>query len=93
MEDRAWVKKDGKYGFIDKQGKLVIPIQYDNIGGFAEGLARVQQNGKYGFLDKSGNTAIPFKFKNAGSFELGLAWVVDDSNKAFYIDKNGNEVK
>lgn len=93
LEDRAWVKKDGKYGFIDKQGKLVIPIQYDNIGGFAEGMARVQQNGKYGFLDKNGNTAIPFKFKNAGSFEMGIAWVVDDNNKAFYIDKNGNEVK
>nr|UOP05118.1 WG repeat-containing protein [Conchiformibius kuhniae] len=36
-EDLAWVRQNGsKYGFIDKTGKLVIPLQYDDAGSFSE---------------------------------------------------------
>ena len=28
-----------KYGFIDKNGKVVIEPQFDNAGNFSEGLA------------------------------------------------------
>lgn len=35
------VEKDGKYGYIDKTGKVVIPLQYDDAGPFSEGRATV----------------------------------------------------
>ena len=54
-EGLAWVGKDGKYGFVDKQGKLVIPLDYGNAGSFSEGLALVEKNRKLGFIDKKGN--------------------------------------
>lgn len=40
-EGFALVKKDGKYGFIDKTGKLVIPAIYEKVQPFSEGLAAV----------------------------------------------------
>ena len=42
-EGFAQVRKDFKYGYIDKSGKLVIEIepQYNEVGYFSEGLARV----------------------------------------------------
>lgn len=44
----------GKWGFIDKTGKTVIPLQYDNAGYFFKGRAEVTLNGKTFFIDKTG---------------------------------------
>ncbi|EPZ6837230.1 WG repeat-containing protein, partial [Campylobacter coli] len=45
---------NGKWGFIDKSGKIVIESKFDDAWYFREGLAAVELNGKYGFIDKSG---------------------------------------
>ncbi len=37
----AKVLKNGKYGYIDKTGKLIIPCIYDEASDFDQGLARV----------------------------------------------------
>ena len=43
-EGFAQVRKDFKYGYIDKSGKLVIEIepQYNEVGYFSEGVACVE---------------------------------------------------
>ena len=59
------VKKDGKWGFIDKTGKVVIPLVYDDVGYFTEGLCWVRKRDhdteeyKYGFIDKKGVSLFP----------------------------------
>ena len=45
---------NGKVGYIDKTGKMVINPQWDNGWEFSEGLAQVQLDGKWGFIDKTG---------------------------------------
>lgn len=45
-EGFAAVKKAGKWGFINKEGKNVIPCQYDKVASFREGLVAVVKNGK-----------------------------------------------
>ena len=59
---------NGKYGFIDKTDKVVIPIKYDYAWSFSKGLAKVELNGKYGFIDKSGKVVIPIKYDYAWDF-------------------------
>ena len=44
------VTKGEKHGFADKDGKLVVPLIYDEAMTFSEGMAAVKQNGKWGFL-------------------------------------------
>lgn len=44
----------GKYGFVDKMGKEVIPPKFDFAFRFQEGLAPVRINGKWGVIDKTG---------------------------------------
>ena len=51
----ARVKQNGKYGYIDKNGKMVIQPQFNDARNFSDGLAMVRQNGKYRYIDKSGN--------------------------------------
>ena len=59
------VKQNGKYGFIDKKGKVIIPFQFDDAESFSDGLAKVRQNDKYGFVDKEGKVVVPFLFDAA----------------------------
>lgn len=49
-------KKDGKYGFVNKDGEVIVDYQYDdateqNIYGYAG----IKQDGKWGSIDNKGN--------------------------------------
>ena len=89
-EGLAWVEINGKCGFIDKTGRLVIPCKYDEANDFSEGLANVKLNGKYGFIDKSGTLVIPCKYDWAWSFHDGRA-KVQLNGKDGFVDKSGVE--
>lgn len=60
-EGLAAVKKDGKWGYIDETGEMVIPFQYDKAYLFREGLALVGKREQRdvwhptGELDQGGN--------------------------------------
>lgn len=43
-EGLARVEIDRKLGFINKQGELVIPCEYHEVGDFSEGFAKVKVN-------------------------------------------------
>lgn len=53
----------GKWGFIDKKGKLVAGMQYDTVSDFYNGYAAVKKNGKMGFINKQGKVVIPIKYQ------------------------------
>ena len=93
----------GKYGYIDENGRVVIPVKYDYYfegdelfrEKFHEGLARVSKGEfesiKYGFVDKTGKEVIPLKYDWVTVFNGGLAAVVLN-NKFGFINRNGEEV-
>ena len=85
--------RNDKYGFIDKTGKVVIPLIYEFAGDFHEGLACVKNkgDGKCGFLDKTGKLAVPCAYYTVSDFQEGLA-IVSKDYKYGVIDKAGKEV-
>ena len=90
-EGLVGVKSRGLWGYIDKTGKEIIPLKYDNAGDFSEGLACVQIDYRYGFIDKEGNEVISLMYDEAYSFSEGLA-CVKLNGKWGCIDKTGKEV-
>lgn len=67
-------------GYIDKTGKLVVPIQFYDGGDFKDGLARVSQENEnedelYALMDKKGKLLTPFKYSYIDDFEDGYAIV------------------
>ena len=49
-------KKDGKYGFIDKDGKIVVDYIYDDATEQnAFGYSAIKKDGKWGAIDNKGN--------------------------------------
>ena len=91
IEGLAKVRLKGKYGFVDKTGREVIPCMYDSAGVFSDRLAKVELNGRWGVIDKTGKEVIPFKYAWAGEFKEGLA-PVQLNGKCGYIDKSGKEI-
>ncbi|MEX1000938.1 MAG: WG repeat-containing protein [Crocinitomicaceae bacterium] len=86
-------KFNGKYGFIDRSGKIVTdPIFEDFEFNSSEGLIRAKKNSKWGFVDQFGNTKIEFLYSEACNFKDGLA-EVETENAVLTIDTTGKIVK
>ncbi len=88
-EGLAAVKRDGKWGFIDKTGSVSIDVVYDYATQFSGGLAGVCKDGLYGFIDSKGNEVIPFKFAQVMQFKNGLAPASLDGRHWGYITTSG----
>jgi hypothetical protein len=85
------VTKDGKSGFIDDRGQVVIDLEFDGVSSFSEGLARIFVGEKVGFIDTAGNIKIQPKFDIASDFSEGLA-SAKVGDKYGFIDIKGNFV-
>lgn len=78
----------GVYGLIDRTGRAITEIKYDEIEPFAEGLAVVTKDQRSGFMDTTGTMVIAMKFSGALAFSDGLAAACLDGKWGF-IDKHG----
>ena len=96
-EGYAAVCKDGKWGYIDKTGREVIPCQYDWANPFHEGLASVlpSYGSGYDFIDTTGREVIRHRpeIEIPGEFSEGLVVVKNENNDHFFVlDKKGHKV-
>ena len=96
---------DGKVGFFDRRGQVVIQPAYAFAMPFFEGRAAVCQGcteiqegehrsirgGKWGYIDRGGRLVIPLQFAEAADFENGRARVRAGA-KWQYIGKDGKVV-
>ncbi|MDR3158645.1 MAG: WG repeat-containing protein [Zoogloeaceae bacterium] len=88
----AAVAANGKWGYVDEQGREVVPLRYDTVANFFFGdLAPVEADGKWGYVDAQGKEIVPPRHDGAGHFRRGMANVMK-GEKWGYIDKKGEEV-
>ena len=91
-EGFAFIEVEGKYGFIDITGKVVISPQFDGARFFYEGLAPIMVKDKWGFVDKSGQIVIEPRFDDVDKFfPDGLA-PVNMGDKGGFINRKGELV-
>ena len=90
-EGRMGVRKGGRFGFIDRAGREVIPLEWDSARPFSEGLAAVERGGRWGFVDAAGKVVIEPAWDEVESFQQGLAWVVRD-RRAGFVGRDGRVV-
>lgn len=65
QEGRLLVRQNGRCGYLDESGTLMIPCTYESAGAFSDGLAPVQQNGKWGYIDRTGALVVPCQYDSA----------------------------
>jgi WG containing repeat len=86
-----------KCGYIDRTGKVVIPLKFDEVAEkFSNSLASVVINERLGYIDKTGKIVITLhqSYSEADDFDGGLARVCSagKSRKCGYIDRTGKVV-
>jgi len=82
-------KNDGKYGFIQRNGDIVIEAKYDQVSPFREGLSIVLSGEFYGAIDKRNHLVIDAKFDDMEDFNLGKS-IVEKDNVFGLVDRVGN---
>lgn len=86
---RALVKDNNLYAYIDDQMQIVVDFSYAEAQPFGDGLAAVKISDRWGYIDVDGQLAIDPKFISAGVFNEGLAPVRLASNQFGYANTQG----
>jgi hypothetical protein len=79
---------NGKWGYINSKGKLVLPAAYDDARLFREGLAAVQKGIAWNFIAEDGRSISREPYRRARSFMEGYA-AVENANGWGFIDTQG----
>lgn len=90
----AVVKAAERYGYIDRSGAIVIPIQWMAAYDFSEGLAALRVDKKhFQFINTARTVVIKSKkYDSVGRFRNGICRVVK-GGKVKWIDTKGKELK
>lgn len=71
----APVKLAKGFGFVNREGALVISGPFTTASTFSDERALVQRKGRFGFIDVTGHEVVPCKLAWAERFSGGRAWV------------------
>lgn len=68
--------EDGKWGFADKNGNMVVQAKYDKVSEFNNyGFAAVEKDGKWGAIDKDGKEVV------------ATIYIFNENQEPFFIGK------
>ena len=83
------IEVQGRWGFIDSTGAVVIAPRFAQVEPFSDGLAAAREQGHYGYIDASGRYVIAPKFEAASAFHAGRAVVAGQHTGPQLIDRTG----
>lgn len=88
------MKKNGKWGYINSQGKTVVPFEYDAPQGYnalnkgydtalecSENYITVLKDGKYGILTSEGKMVVPCQYSFLSTVHDGRAFAKTNDGK------------
>lgn len=84
-------KKDGKYGYVGKDGNVIVDYIYEDgteLNNY--GYGAVKQNGKWGAIDKSGKIVVQPTYELQDNLVIdfiGKWHLAGDLNSYYYTDK------
>lgn len=70
---------NGRWGFVDLEGNVVIEPTFSEAKSFSNGLAAVSNGDKWGFIDKTGTLVIDYCFFDADYFNKKGCCMVETS--------------
>lgn len=67
-QSRFMVKKDGKWGCFDRNGKQIFDFKYDEVDAFSNGAAKVKLGDEWGFVKLDGSVLVTPKYNSVYPF-------------------------
>lgn len=84
------IEKEGKWGFIDASGKVVIEPKYEAARSFSNGLAGVKDGEFWSFINEKNEKVITGEFNDVNYFNSKGNCFVKDDNYWFYLSRYYN---
>lgn len=87
------VKKDGKYGVIDYNDRIIIPFEYENfndINTLTPNLFVVSKNGKAGIVNLNNQIVLDFLYDGVSIDKKTKLLEVSNDNKYNFLDDKWN---
>lgn len=84
------VQENGRWGYADAGGKVVVPAQYSAAGPFQAGRAVVAKDGAYGFVNEQGQETVLPAYDALNPYAGGYARARVGDTYTF-IDAKGQE--
>lgn len=66
------VRVEGKWGFIDPRGRLVVEPRFDEVRACVGGAAPFRQGGFWGIVSRGDSVLVPAAFRNADILSEGM---------------------
>ena len=85
----ALVTAEGKHGFTDSDGKVILPIEYNQVLRFQENRAAIMKNDTWAYINQNGQHITGFEYLLAWNFNEGLARAISNQSEAIFINKTG----
>lgn len=85
---------NGKWGFVNTKGEIVIKPQYNNVADFNNGIAICKNDKKYYGIDKSGKTLFEFNsdiFSDI-NYNDGYIFALDEKLNVIVLDKSCKKI-
>ncbi len=86
--NRLPFQKEGKFGLMNPQGKIIVEPKYEMMGTLVGNMMPVKYKGHFGYIDSMGKTKIEFFLDDAHNFSDGMAIIKKDGNFGA-MDQNG----
>lgn len=93
------VRKDGKYGYINRKGEIIIPLRFSSVSRFPDqtsGLV-VASSGDYcAIYDQYGNNIVPYRQATQCDFSEGMSvgyYGKSHNIQYFIMDRYGKETR
>lgn len=90
FESGITVNKKFKRGFIDLQGNIKVPFDYEDVFYLGNNLIRVSKNNKFGVVDTENKIILPIKYDNImGSANIMF---VQSNNSVDLFNAEGKQI-
>ncbi|MDL2215279.1 WG repeat-containing protein [Dysgonomonas sp. OttesenSCG-928-M03] len=84
------VKKDSKYGLVSAStGKLLLPVEYDDLEVIGSSFFMIRKNGLYGCVNDRNEVIVPIIYKGYGYVYKGRN---QSDIRIEFRDENGNPI-
>lgn len=92
----ADICQNGRYGVLDSEGNIVIPLEYELIGleSREEGLFVAKKDGCWGIVNHNNEAVVPFKYDNLRMEKLKdtVLFIAITNGKQDILDAEGNSL-
>lgn len=86
-------KKDNRFGIISKVGKIILPVDYEEVSLFeGNSVTIAKKDGLYGLITSSGDIKLPFNYQSITSNNRSDYYVLQKDKLFGVIDKQSLQV-